>query len=55
MSEVPLYCGTPTYHRLLGLNKLAPKSIQKLGLCYQLGGDNIAVLSAVISLPADKN
>ena len=26
-----------------------------IGLCYQLGGDNISVLSAVISLPADNN
>jgi len=24
-----------------------------LGLCYQLGGDNVSVLSALISLPAD--
>ena len=26
-----------------------------LGLCYQLGSDNISVVSAVNSLPADKN
>ena len=26
-----------------------------VGLCYQLGGDNISVLSAVTSLPADDN
>ena len=27
----------------------------RIGLCYQLGGDNISVLSAFISLPADNN
>jgi len=27
----------------------------QVGLCYQLGGDNISVVSAVISVPADNN
>jgi len=34
----------------------APRQLARLrgvGLCYQLGGDKISVLSAVISLPAD--
>ena len=30
-------------------------AVRLVGLCYQLGGDNLSVLSAVTSLPADKN
>jgi len=32
-----------------------PGADRGLGLCYQLGGDNISVLSAAISLPSDNN